>query len=57
LLGLAGLILLCMGFTLLFFGHAWPPKQECSPQTEYRQTFQHDGGNVSRQSGGAYDFA
>jgi len=26
-------------------------------ETEYRQTFQHNGENVSRRSGGAYDFA
>ena len=48
-LGLVGLILLCMGLTLLILGHAWPPKQECSAGSEYHPTFQHDGENVSQK--------
>jgi IS1 family transposase len=40
--GLAGYILSCMGATLLLFGHAWPPKQECSVYGDNRQPFQHN---------------
>ena len=42
-----GMIVYAMGTTILLFGHAWPPKSECSEYSEYRQIFQHDGGNVS----------
>jgi hypothetical protein len=31
-----------MGATLIIFGHAWPPKQECDKDSENRQLFQHD---------------
>ncbi len=41
-LSLVGLITCCMGATILIFGHAWPPKQECSENSDNRQPFQHN---------------
>ena len=46
LLGLSAFCVFCMGLTLMIFGHAWPPKQECSPNSEYRQSFQHNSAIV-----------
>jgi hypothetical protein len=50
LLALCGLLMCCIGLTLLIFGHAWTPNQECSTNSEYRQTFQHDAENVTQVS-------
>jgi IS1 family transposase len=32
-----------MGATLVIFGHAWPPKQECEEYGSHRQPSQHNG--------------
>jgi len=47
-INLGSVAMFCIGLTLLIFGHAWPPKQECSKHSDHRQTFQHDAGNVSQ---------
>jgi IS1 family transposase len=48
-LGLVGLVTCCMGATTLIFGHAWPPKQECSESSDNRQPFQHNAAIVPRK--------
>jgi len=45
---ISGLVLACMGATLMIFGHAWPPKQEPCNSYGNGQTLQHDRENVPR---------
>jgi hypothetical protein len=44
-----GTVLCCLGLAQMLLGHAWPPKQECSENSNYRQPFQHDGENVAQK--------